>query len=75
MTDKERIAQLEDELARAYRALVGFESGKLTAASRAYHAPTLAAAKRCVYEDALDGADYFIGKPVDVLHAALRLPA
>ena len=75
MTDAEHIARLEQELARAYRALVGFDSGKLTAASRAYHAPTLAAAKRFVFEDALDGSEYFTGKPVDVLHAALRLPA
>lgn len=75
MTDKERIEQLENELARAYRAVVGYNTGKLTDAARAYHALTVAAAKRFVFQDALDGTAYFEGKPVNVLHAALRLPA
>lgn len=72
---KARIASLETELERAYRALVGYQSGRLNDAARAYHALTVAAAKRFVFEDALDGSEYFIGKPVEVLHAALRLPA
>ena len=37
-----------------------------------YHSLTEAAAKRFVNHGALDGSEYFIGKSVDVLNAALR---
>jgi hypothetical protein len=37
-----------------------------------YHSPTICADARFVHEGALDGSEYFIGKSVDVLHAALR---
>jgi hypothetical protein len=37
-----------------------------------YHSPTIAAATRFMNEGALDGSEYFIGKPVSVMHAALR---
>jgi hypothetical protein len=68
-----RIAYLEQELGRAYRALHGYAHG-VNDAMRAYHAPTLAAAKRFIFDDALDGTAYFDGKPVEMLHAALALP-
>ena len=68
---------LRTELGRAYRALLAYatasERGKrLNDAAVAYHSLTEAAAKRFVNHGALDGSEYFIGKSVDVLHAALR---
>lgn len=77
-TDIDRIVWLEKELDRAYRALGGYANAhdkgeQLSNATRAYHAATVGAAKRWMKEDAMDGADYFIGKPIDVLHKALAL--
>jgi len=68
----------ERELERAYRALYGFYSchmkgEKPNDAMLAYHSPVIGAAARLVKEQRLDGADYFEGKPVEVLHAALKL--
>lgn len=78
MTDAEKITFLEKELGRAYRALCGYATAGdngavLDKTARAYHSPTVAAAKRFVLEDALDGAAYFEGKPIAVMHAALAL--
>lgn len=69
--------QLKEELGRAYRALRGFwscyEKGTLPDRTMiAYHSPTIGAAMRFVNEGALDGTIYFEGKPVDLLHKALR---
>lgn len=78
--ERERSAHLETELGRAYRALQAFANAEskgelLTRRTFTYHSATIAAAKRFVFEgNTLDGADYFEGKPVEVLHAALRLP-
>lgn len=68
--------ELTLELQRAYRCIQGMHNALTTGADfhEAYHAPTIAAAKRSVFEDALDGSDYFVGKPVEVLYTALRLP-
>lgn len=72
----EEAERVRKELERAYRALRGMYSavakGRVPDSTMlAYHAPTIAASIRYVNEGALDGADYFIGKPVDVLHSAL----
>lgn len=73
----DEVQHLRAELGRAYRCIQGMhhalQTGKEFAES--YHAPTVGAAKRFVYEGQLDGSEYFIGKPVEVLHAALALPA
>lgn len=66
------------ELGRAYRCIQAMHNA-LTAMQadipgNGYHSPTIAAAKRFVWEGAIDGTDYFVGKPVAVLHAALALP-
>lgn len=66
------------ELGRAYRCIQAMHNG-LTAIQadfpgNGYHTPIIAAAKRFVWEGAIDGSDYFIGKHVDVLRAALALP-
>lgn len=69
--------QLRIELGRAYRCIQGMHKAlndNPASFPEAYHAPTLGAAKRCVFEGALDGSEFFTGKPVEVLHAALRLP-
>lgn len=69
--------ELEIELGRAYRALRGIY-GKIAKGQMpdetmlAYHGLTLAAAIRFVNEGALDGSQYFIGKPADVLRDTLR---
>lgn len=71
------LAQMRTELGRAYRCIQGMHSAlhkNPASFPEGYHAPTIGAAKRFVFEDALDGSEYFIGKPVDLLHAALRLP-
>lgn len=67
--------ELKTELERAYRCIQGMHNALIRGSEfpMHYHALTIAAAKRFVYEDALDGSEYFTGKPVDVLHAALRL--
>jgi len=64
------------ELERAYRAISGFytaaQNGTVPDKTMlAYHSPTIAAACRFVKTGELDGSDYFIGKPVEVLHEAL----
>jgi len=71
-----RKAQLETELARAYRALRGIYGATANghmpdAAMLGYHAPALGAAMRFVGEGKLDGSEYFIGKDVSVLRAEL----
>jgi hypothetical protein len=69
--------QLEEELGKAYRALRGMY-GCVVMGERpsddvvSYHAPTLGAAVRFVNHGALDGSEYFFGKPVGVLHDTLR---
>lgn len=72
MTDDE----LKRELGRAYRCIQGMHHALKTGGDFAdgYHALTVAAAKRFVYEGALDGSEYFIGKPPEVLNEALKLP-
>ncbi len=72
----DRIVHLEEELGRAWRALHGYAQAAragvtLSVATRAYHEPTVAAAKRFVLDGAFDGTAYFIGKPVEVLHETL----
>lgn len=65
------------ELGRAYRCVQGMHHALSEGAafsSEAYHAPTIGAAKRFVFEGAIDGSEYFTGKHVSVLHAALALP-
>lgn len=71
------LEHLRTELGRAYCALAAYThahaKGKpLPEHAVAYHSLTEAAAKRFVNHGALDGSEYFIGKSVDVLHAALR---
>lgn len=75
--EQTEIERLRMELERAYRALFGFwnatQKGQvLGEAAQSYHAPTIAAACRSVNDGSLDGSEYFIGKPVSVLHDALR---
>ena len=74
MTEQDR---LQKELERAYRALRGIYgaviNGEMPNESMlAYHCPTFGAAIRYVESGSLEGADYFTGKPVDVLHDVLR---
>lgn len=69
--------KLKLELERAYRALRGLwtvaQKGELPDKTMlAYHSPTIAAACRYVETGELDGSEYFVGKPVDVLHEALN---
>lgn len=77
-TTEGQMQQLRTELGRAYRCIKGMHNALTTLQAEmpgnGYHLPTVAAANRFVFEDSLDGTDYFIGKPVDVLHAALALP-
>lgn len=73
----ETVGRLTGDLQRAYRCIQGMHNAIAHGTSfpaEAYHAATIAAAKRFVWEDALDGAGYFTGKPVAVLHEALALP-
>jgi hypothetical protein len=73
-------AELKTELERAYRCIQGLHKAMNANPSvgngfaGGYHAPVIGAAKRFVFEGALDGSEYFTGKPIDVLHAALKLP-
>ena len=71
------LERLRTELGRAYRLICAHENARrkgmmLADAAHAYHSLTIGAAFRHQTENALDGAEYFIGKKVDVLHAALR---
>ena len=70
------LAQARTEQGRAYRCIQGMHNALKKGGEfpEAYHSPTIGAAKRFVFEGALDGSDYFIGKPVDLLHKALALP-
>jgi hypothetical protein len=70
----------ETELERAYRAIRGFwtaaQKGEAPGKTMlAYHSPTIAAACRFVATGELDGSEYFVGKPVDVMHEALGKPS
>lgn len=74
---REDAERMRTELGRAYRALAAYTHARdhgqpLPDHAVAYHSLTEAAAKRFVSHGALDGSEYFIGKSVDVLHAALR---
>lgn len=67
----------KEELERAYRCIRGLfgkiANGELPDKTMlAYHGSTIGAAIRFVDEHQLDGAEYFIGKHIDVLQAALR---
>lgn len=70
------LAQARTEQERAYRCIQGMHNAlhKGIPFDEGYHSLTLGAAKRYVFEGALDGSDYFVGKKVEVLHAALALP-
>ena len=70
------IERLEKELGRAYRALQAFYrcivSGRTPDDTMlAYHSPAVGAAIRYVDEEAMDGADYFVGKHISELHEVL----
>ena len=71
------LAKARGEQERAYRCIQGMHNAlhKGTPFDEAYHSLTVGAAKRFIFEGALDGSDYFVGKKVEVLHAALALPA
>lgn len=69
--------QLEEELAKAYRALRGLYGRVVNGttpdkAMVAYHSPTLGAALRFVNYGQMDGSAYFVGKHISVLHDTLR---
>lgn len=68
---------LKLELERAYRCIQGMHHSMRVKEEfpAGYHALTIAAAKRYVFEGALDGSDYFIGKHNSVLQDALNLPS
>jgi len=73
----DEVLRLRTELGRAYRALRGFYSFAAKAevpnkTMMAYHALTIGASIRFVNYGSLDGADYFVGKPVDVLHDVFK---
>lgn len=71
------LAQARTELGRAYRCIQVMHNALHKNPANfpeACHSPTIGAAKRFVFEGALDGSEYFIGKPVDLLHKALALP-
>lgn len=70
------VEKLRTELERAYRAIRGFytahqNGARLDRTIVAYHSPTIAAACRFVKTGQLDGSEYFVGKPIEVLHEAL----
>lgn len=74
----EHVAKLEAELQRAYRCIQGLYNAvkspeESSEAMLAYQSPTIAAAKRFVFEGVLDGSEYFINKPVEVLQTAMKL--
>lgn len=80
MSDQQEIERLKTELGRAYRALHGYSNAQrkgemLNETAVGYHAPTAGAAARFVREGSLEGSEYFVGKHVSVLHAALDPPA
>lgn len=67
--------QLIIELQRAYRCIQGMHNALTRGieCNFGYHALTIGAAKRYVFEGELDGSTYFEGKQVSVLHDALKL--
>lgn len=67
--------ELTIELQHAYRCIQGLNNAlkELKKNTPSHLALTVGAAKRYVYEDALDGSQYFVGKHVSVLHEALAL--
>lgn len=81
MAEQDEIKRLKMELDRAYRCISGFytahqKSGARPDTAMAYHSPTIAAARRHVlsrdyslepHEAPIEGAEYFIGKHVDVM--------
>lgn len=78
--DLAEIERLRDELGIAYRALGAYalahrRGTRLPAHAVAYHSLAEGAAARFKQNASLDGARYFLGKSVDVLHEALRDPA
>ena len=77
--DLAEIERLRDELRVAYRALCAYafahrRGARLLGHAVAYHALAEGAAARFKRDGSLDGARYFLGKSVDVLHEALRDP-
>jgi len=77
MKMKSEIEHLRHELGCAYRALAAYTCAHvrgqpLQEESVLYHSLTEAAAKRFTNHGALDGSQYFVGKSVGTLHAALR---
>lgn len=69
-------SEMKIELQRAYRCIQGLHNAVETGKTQhlTYHQMTIAAAKRFVFEDAMYGSNYFINKPVEVLHKAMQLP-
>ena len=69
--------ELTIELQRAYRCIQGMHNALRAVQAdfpgNGYHAPTIGAAKRFVFEGALDGSNFFEGKHISILHEALRL--
>lgn len=70
--------QMKEELERAYRCICGFSTARrkgeiLDDTAFVYHSATIAAARRFVLQGELDGARYFEGKKIEVLHDALKL--
>jgi hypothetical protein len=75
---EQQLVHMKTELGHAYRALYAFRGAhvrgeRLSDTAAAYQSLTVGAAARFVTEDSLEGAAYFEGKPVDVLHQALKL--
>jgi hypothetical protein len=73
----EESRRLRMELARSYRALYAFYGRSLKKqepdkAMVAYHCLTIGAAIRLVQDNNLDGSDFFVGKPQDVLAKVLK---
>ena len=74
------IDRLRDELGTAYRALSAYalahdRGTSLPETTVIYHSLAVGAARRYGYDRSLDGARYFIGKDISVLHEALKLEA
>ena len=74
------ITRLRDELGIAYSALGAYalmhERGtRLPETAVICHSLAVGAARRYGHDRSLDGAAYFIGKDINVLHAALKLQA
>lgn len=77
LSGAKEIERLTTELERAYRCISGFYTARrkgelLDVTAFTYHSPTIGAARRFIKDGALDGADYFVGKPIGVLHSAFE---